>query len=103
MIHGKFSKVKWRLVRKKGEIPVKDLANSTQDKEIDMIARLFLHHPRQVDESYLEHAIFAGRIALRMLGAATAAFVHALIPAMFEKTASRIVLELSEEMRERGN
>ena len=33
-----------------------------------MFGRLFLDHPRSVDESYFEHLLFAGGFALRLLG-----------------------------------
>lgn len=67
-----------------------------------MIAKLFLSHPRSVDESYVEHAAFAGRFGLRLLVASGAAFVHALLPFCFEKTASRMVTELYQRTRYRG-
>lgn len=63
---------------------------------------LFLDHPRSVDESYLEHAIFAGRFSISLFGAACAALVHAILPFMFEKTASRIVARLYEKTHNRG-
>ncbi len=66
-----------------------------------MIAKLFTDHPSSVDETYLQHAAFAGRFAITLLAAAGAAFVHALIPAFFEKTASRMVNELHHRMHNR--
>lgn len=67
-----------------------------------MFAKLFLAHPRAVDESYLEHLAFAGWFALKLATAAGAALLHALIPACCEKTASRIIAELYERTRNRG-
>lgn len=67
-----------------------------------MIARLFLDHPSSVDESYAEHARFAGAVSLKLFGAAFAALVHAVIPCMFEKTASRTVAELHARTHNRG-
>ena len=66
-----------------------------------MFANLFLTHPRAVDESYAEHAFFAGRFAARLMQAGGAA-VHAVIPGLFDKTASKIVAELYEATRDRG-
>lgn len=67
-----------------------------------MISRLFLEHPRSVDESYLEHMAFAGRFSLWLFAAGGAALVHAVIPGLFEKTASRMIAEMHEHTRNRG-
>ncbi|MCB1385497.1 MAG: hypothetical protein KDJ80_06110 [Nitratireductor sp.] len=68
-----------------------------------VINRLFTDHPASVDETYFEHAKFAGRFSLVLFAAAFAALVHALIPALFEKTASRLVRGLYERTHNRGN
>ena len=68
-----------------------------------MIARLFLDHPRKVDETYLEHATFALTFAGKLLLAAGAALVHAVIPSLCEKTASTIIADLhARPMQGRG-
>lgn len=67
-----------------------------------MIARLFLDHPRSVEESYGEHALFAGRFGLLLLAAGLAALVHAVIPGLFQKTASRIITQLHARMQTRA-
>ncbi|MEM8633141.1 MAG: DUF6356 family protein [Pseudomonadota bacterium] len=67
-----------------------------------MIDRVFLDHPRSVDETYLEHARFAAGFSLSLFGAAFAALIHALIPCAFEKTASRIVGRLYARTHNRG-
>lgn len=67
-----------------------------------MITRIFLAHPRSVDETYLQHARFAGGFALTLFAAAFAALIHAIIPAAFEKTASRIITRLYERIHNRG-
>ncbi len=67
-----------------------------------MLTQLFLTHPRSVDESYGEHALFAGRFGFRLLAASGAAFIHALLPCCFEKTASRMVADLYQKTRYRG-
>lgn len=66
-----------------------------------MFARVFLNHPRSVDESYLGHARFAFGFALALAAATGAALVHALIPCLFEKTASRIILSLAQRVQHR--
>lgn len=67
-----------------------------------MMDRLFLDHPRSVDETYLEHFAFATRFSLTLFAAALAALVHAFVPALFERTASRIVAGLYARTHNRG-
>jgi hypothetical protein len=64
--------------------------------------RYFLSHPHSVDESYVEHAGVAFRFAVRLLGAGLAALVHAVIPCLFEKTASSIIKTMHGEMASRS-
>ena len=68
-----------------------------------IIQRTFGDHPQSVDETYLEHARFAGGFSLRLFAAALAALVHAVIPCLFEKTASKIIAGLYERTHNRGN
>ncbi|MBY5932488.1 hypothetical protein KUV51_05705 [Tateyamaria omphalii] len=67
-----------------------------------MITRIFLTHPRSVDETYAEHAVFAGRFAFELLLAAGAAAVHAVLPCLFEKTASRMIADMYARTHNRG-
>ncbi|MEM9249929.1 MAG: DUF6356 family protein, partial [Pseudomonadota bacterium] len=55
--------------------------------------RIFVDHPQSVDETYFEHMRFAGWFAARLLLAGGAALIHAVIPCLFEKTASRMIGE----------
>ena len=68
-----------------------------------MLGRLFLDHPRSVDESYFEHLLFAGGFALRLVGAGLAALVHALVPCLFEKTASNMIAKMYAKTSNRSN
>ena len=63
-----------------------------------MLERWFLSHPRSVNESYLEHQACAMRFSVSLMGAGLACFVHALVPALFERTASRAIERLHGEM-----
>ena len=67
-----------------------------------MLNRLFFDHPRSVDETYLEHLAFATRFSATLLLAAGAALVHALVPCLFERTASKIVARLYDRTHNRG-
>ena len=67
-----------------------------------MITKAFLDHPRSVDETYLEHARFAGTFGVKLFAAGLCAFVHALIPCLFEKTASRMIAGMYAKTHNRG-
>ena len=67
-----------------------------------MIARVFLDHPAKVGESFFEHMLFAKKFSGLLFAAAGAALVHAIIPCMFEKTASTIIARLYERTHNRG-
>lgn len=64
--------------------------------------RLFLAHPRTVEESYFEHMRFALSFSARLLGAGLAALVHAFIPCLFETTASRMIKAMHARIVNRG-
>jgi len=63
-----------------------------------MLDRLFLAHPRSVNEGYLEHQGRALRFSASLVGAGLACFVHALVPGLFERTGSRMIERLHAEM-----
>jgi hypothetical protein len=78
----------------------------SQPPEVPMQAalyRLFLSHPQTVDESYGEHFRFALGFAARLFGAGCAALIHAIIPCLFETTASRVIREMHERIARRGH
>ncbi|UWQ99797.1 hypothetical protein K3729_03075 [Rhodobacteraceae bacterium S2214] len=68
-----------------------DLSSSTQS---GVIARLFTDHPATVNETYFGHMKFAFSFAFWLGVAAFAALLHAIIPALCETTASRILMRL---------
>ena len=53
-------------------------------------------------ETYTEHMAVALGYGARLLGAGCAAIVHALVPALFETTASDAIRALHAEMEGRG-
>ncbi len=69
----------------------------------NMLDRLFFQHPHSVDESYLEHFRFALGFGGALLLAGMAATVHALLPFLFETTASRIIKRLHARIVHRGS
>ena len=60
----------------------------------------FTAHPRDVGESYLEHAVFACRYGVKMTLGGIAALVHGIFPFLFQKTGSRITRELHETLEQ---
>ena len=65
------------------------------------VSKLFTDHPASVNETYFGHMAFAAWFASRLFMAGGAALVHAVLPFMFETTASRIVRELYERTSNR--
>jgi hypothetical protein len=63
-----------------------------------MLDALFLRHPRSVGETYVEHLVAALGFCARLSLAALACFAHAFVPALCERTASRIIGELQMKM-----
>jgi len=63
-----------------------------------MFRRLFLDHPASVDESYGEHFRVAAGFGWAMLRGALGAFVHALIPALCQRTGSNTVKTLHKRL-----
>lgn len=56
--------------------------------------RIFVDHPKSVDQTYIQHMCVAGWIFSRLLAASCAALIHAIIPCLFEKTAGRMIEEM---------
>jgi hypothetical protein len=66
-----------------------------------VIDRLFLRHPRDVNESYGEHMMVASRIGVTLIGAGLASLVHGLVPGWFTRTGSSMIRRLHKEISER--
>ena len=62
------------------------------------LERLFVAHPRSVGETYAEHFVVAARFGFSMLRGGFACLVHALVPALCERTGSATVKALYGEM-----
>ncbi len=68
---------------------------------ITSIVRAFEDHPASVGESYWQHFGAASRYGFLLSKAAGAAFIHAILPFMCEKTASKTIMQLHSEMTAR--
>ena len=63
-----------------------------------MFARLFVDHPQSVGESYLEHQRVAFSFAGVLLFAGFACLLHAFIPGLCERSASKRIERLYSRM-----
>lgn len=59
---------------------------------------VFLRHPRAVGETYLEHMAVALSYGLPLIAAGLACVVHAIVPALFERTGSRAIVNLHSRL-----
>jgi len=66
-----------------------------------MLDKLLMDHPRDIGETYGEHAGHALYIGVRLLGAGAACLVHALLPGLFVRTASGAVEDIQSLMTSR--
>jgi hypothetical protein len=63
-----------------------------------MLKKLFIEHPKTVNETYIEHFIKALGFSIQLLCVAATCFVHALVLGFFVKTSSKAVVELHKRM-----
>jgi hypothetical protein len=59
-------------------------------------------HLAEAGESYTEHLVFAALVGTMLVGAGIACVLHALMPALCQRTASRTVHALGELFRDRS-
>jgi hypothetical protein len=58
----------------------------------------FTEHPASVGETYLQHLCQAGSFSLRLIGGGIACLVHAILPFLFTRTGSTVIVTLHERM-----
>jgi Family of unknown function (DUF6356) len=63
-----------------------------------MFRRLFVDHPKSVDEKYWEHFGVAGRFGVTMIWGGLCALVHAIVPGWCITTGSDTIKRLNEIM-----
>ena len=66
-----------------------------------MIDRLLFRHPREVGESYGEHAAIAGRFGLTMIMGGLKCLAHAVLPGVQQRAASDTVDRLHRQLQQR--
>jgi len=62
---------------------------------------IFTKHPHSIQETYFKHLYTACIFGIKMIGGGVACCIHAVFPFLFEKTASRITLQLAKQFLER--
>lgn len=62
---------------------------------------IFTKHPHEIGESYFEHMKFASQFGFSMIIGGFACFIHALLPFIFQKTGSNVLLKMTETFVER--
>ena len=65
-----------------------------------MLRRLFIDHPRSVDETYLQHFAVASRFGMTMIRGGVCALVHAVVPGWCVTTGSDTIRRLNHIMVE---
>ena len=63
-----------------------------------MFKRLFIDHPKSVDENYVEHFAVAGKFGVTMIWGGLCALVHAVVPGLCITTGSRTIEGLNAIM-----
>ena len=64
-----------------------------------LVDKLFFDHPHAFGETYWQHHRRALHFGVSMISAGAACLMHALLPAVFVRTASSMVQTLYDEMR----
>lgn len=63
-----------------------------------MLKRLFIEHPKSVNETYMQHFFTSMSFSMKLFKAAIACFIHALVPGLCIKTGSKAITELHVKM-----
>jgi hypothetical protein len=63
-----------------------------------MFEKLFIDHPKSVDETYVEHMGQSFGFGTRMIAAGLACLVHGIVPGLCVRTGSKAISELHGRM-----
>lgn len=84
------------------EIPCK-AHNDRVIKGAAIVRNIFLQHPKEVGESYLEHAKVALSFAFNFQRMAIMSFIHAFFPFLFIKSTSNLFRRMQKVVESRGH
>ena len=62
------------------------------------IKNLFCDHPATINETYVEHFVFAMKFGGMAILAGLAALAHAIFPFLFKSSASRIIKNMADTL-----
>lgn len=65
------------------------------------VTKLFTKHPKEINETYLQHGLQALRYSLTFLFLFFVSFIHAIFPFLFKQTASDVLRELNNHVNRR--
>lgn len=68
-----------------------------------LLTRAFADHPRELGVGYLTHMKGALSIGASLIGAGAACFVHAVVPGVLTRSASKTIERLHGHMKARGS
>ena len=60
--------------------------------------KLFTGHPASVGETYFQHLVTASTFFAKLFVAAVVCLVHAFLPFLFEKTGSKLITGMYQDM-----
>ena len=77
---------------------VKFTFQSSNSKNQTVLKKLFIAHPKSVNETYFEHLVHAMGFSLRMMTGGLACLIHGVLPFLFVATGSRAINDLHDLM-----
>ena len=60
--------------------------------------RLFADHPREVEETYVQHMAAASRYGFKLLRLSACAFAHAIVPGVHKTTVSDSIRSMAQDL-----
>ena len=65
------------------------------------VTKLFTKHPKEINETYLQHGMQALRYSLTFLFLFFVSFIHAIFPFLLKQTVSDVLRELNNHVSRR--
>jgi len=65
------------------------------------MANIFTKHPKEVNESYLQHLWVALKYSFSLFLLFLIAFIHSIFPFIFKNTTSKKIIKMAEDLKDR--
>ena len=65
------------------------------------MANIFTKHPKEVNESYLQHLWAALKYSFSLFLLFLTAFIHSIFPFIFKNTTSAKIIKMAEDLKNR--